>query len=137
MLCWVLWRFADLPLLVDTFTQAEPWPIVAAILLNGAVIHAKLWRWRDLLRTADVRLSFAEAYRAFLPSIFLGLATPGRVGDALRVQYLKRDHAVGYADGLAVSIVDRLCDVYVLLGFVAFGVVHLASAVSAPLAQVT
>jgi uncharacterized protein (TIRG00374 family) len=137
LLCWVLWRFADLPLLVDTFTQAEPWPIVAAILLNGAVIHAKLWRWRDLLRTADVRLSFAEAYRAFLPSIFLGLATPGRVGDALRVQYLKRDHAVGYADGLAVSIVDRLCDVYVLLGFVAFGVVHLASAVSAPLAQVT
>lgn len=137
LLFWVLWRFADLPLLVDTFARAKLWPLVAAVLLNGVVIHAKLWRWRDLLRTADVRLTFAEAYRAFLPSIFLGLATPGRVGDALRVQYLKRDHAVGYSDGLAVSIVDRLCDVYVLLGFVAFGVVHLASAVSAPLARVT
>jgi hypothetical protein len=65
------------------------------------------------------------------------LATPGRVGDALRIQYLKRDHAVGYADGLAVSIVDRLCDVYVLLAFVAIGVVHLAHAIAAPLSQAT
>jgi len=58
-------------------------------------------------------------------------------GKALRIQYLKRDHAVGYSDGLAVSIVDRLCDVYVLLAFVAVGVVRLMSAVSAPLAQTT
>lgn len=137
LLVWVIWRFADVPTLVDTLVQAALLPIALAILLNAAVIHVKVWRWRDLLRSVDVPLSFGSAYRAFLPSLYLGLVTPGRVGDALRIQYLKRDHAVGYADGLAVSIVDRLCDVYVLLAFVAFGVVHLASAVSAPLAQTT
>jgi uncharacterized protein (TIRG00374 family) len=137
LLVWVIWRFADLPVLLETFIQAAPLPIIAAILLNAAVIHAKLWRWRELLRTIDVPLGTAEAYRAFLPSLYLGLITPGRVGDALRIQYLKRDHAVGYSDGLAVSIVDRLCDVYVLLAFVAFGAVRLANAVAAPLAQVT
>ena len=135
LLVWVVWRFADFAALVDTFAQAAIWPLVAAVLLNAAVIHAKLWRWRDLLRLVDAPLSVGSAYRAFLPSLYLGLVTPGRVGDALRIQYLKRDHAVGYADGLAVSIVDRLCDVYVLLAFVALGVVHLASAVSIPLAQ--
>ena len=137
LLVWVIWRFADLPTLVETFARARPLPIVAAILLNAVAIHLKLWRWRDLLGAVDVRLSVAEAYRAFLPSLYLGLITPGRVGDALRIQYLKRDHHVGYSDGLAVSIVDRLCDVYVLLAFVALGVVRLAHAVSAPVAQVT
>jgi uncharacterized protein (TIRG00374 family) len=137
LLVWVIWRFADIPTLVDTFARARPLPIIGAILLNALVIHLKVWRWRDLLRAVDVPLSVGEAYRAFLPSLYLGLVTPGRVGDALRIQYLKRDHAVGYSDGLAVSIVDRLCDVYVLLGFVAFGVVRLANAVSAPLAQTT
>ncbi|MGB5192565.1 MAG: lysylphosphatidylglycerol synthase transmembrane domain-containing protein [Polyangiales bacterium] len=137
LLVWIIWRFADLPVLVDTFAHAAPGPIIAAILLNAIVIHAKLWRWRDLLGAVDVPLGIAQAYRAFLPSLYLGLLTPGRVGDALRIQYLKRDHAVGYSDGLAVSIVDRLCDVYVLLAFVAFGVARLTSAVSTPLAQTT
>jgi len=137
LLVWVLWRFADLPALRDTFAGAATWPLLVAVALSAVVIHAKLWRWRDLLRLVGVPLSVASAYRAFLPSLFLGLVTPGRVGDALRIQYLKRDHRVGYADGLAVSIVDRLCDVYVLLAFVALGVVHLASAVSPALARTT
>ena len=137
LIIWVMWRFADLELLADTFAQAYAWPLVVAVLLDAVVVHAKLWRWRNLLRSVDVPLSVGSAYRAYLPSLFLGLATPGRVGDALRIQYLKRDHSVGYSDGLAVSIVDRLCDVYVLLAFVALGVVHLANAISAPLAQTT
>ncbi|MGB8331169.1 MAG: lysylphosphatidylglycerol synthase transmembrane domain-containing protein [Polyangiales bacterium] len=137
LLVWVVWRFADLSTLINVFAQAAIWPLVVAVLLTVVAIHTKLWRWRDLLGSADVRLSVTQAYRAFLPSLYLGLVTPGRVGDALRIQYLKRDHAVGYAEGLAVSIMDRLCDVYVLLGFVTLGVMHLARSVSGPLAQMT
>ena len=137
LLVWVVWRFADFAALLDTFAQAARWPLAGAVLLNAIAIHAKLWRWRDLLRSVDVPLSTGSACRAFLPSLYLGLVTPGRVGDALRIQYLKRDHAVGYADGLAVSTMDRLCDVYVLLAFVALGIVDLARALSAPLAQTT
>jgi len=137
LLAWVVWRFADFAALVDTFAQAARWPLVAAVVLTALVIHAKVWRWRDLLRSVDVHLSIGSAYRAFLPSLYLGLVTPGRVGDALRIQYLKRDHGVRYGDGLAVSIVDRLCDLYLLLAFGALGVVHLASAASAPMAQTT
>jgi len=137
LLVWVVWRFADRETLRNTLLDASPLPIGAAVLLNLVVIHLKVWRWRRLLRAVGVDISFDEAVRAFMPSVYLGLVTPGRVGDALRVQYLKRDHRVGYSDGLAVSVVDRLCDVYVLIAFVAFGVVQLASAVSAPLARLT
>jgi uncharacterized protein (TIRG00374 family) len=137
LLVWVVWRFAERDTLRDTFLEADPLPIAGAIVLNFVVIYLKVWRWRELLAAVDVRIRMTEAVRAFMPSVYLGLVTPGRVGDALRIQYLKRDHEVGYSAGLAVSIVDRLCDVYVLLAFVAFGVVHLASAVSAPLARLT
>ena len=137
LLIWLVWRFADLHTLAATLARARAWPLLIAVALDAVVIHAKLWRWRSLLRSAGVSLSVSRAYMAFLPSLYLGLATPGRVGDALRIQYLKRDHAVGYADGLAVSIIDRLCDVYVLLAFVALGIVHLARTASIPFAQTT
>jgi uncharacterized membrane protein YbhN (UPF0104 family) len=135
LLVWVLWRFADFEALAATFKRASVWPLVAAVLLDAGVIHAKLVRWQSLLAACKVRVDTAAAYRAYLPSLFLGLATPGRVGDVVRIQYLKRDHGVRYSDGLAVSVVDRLCDVYVLLAFVSLGIVHLTSALSAPLAR--
>ena len=137
LIVWVLWRFADWGLLRDTLAKTSVGLLTLAALLDAILIHTKLWRWRDLLRMVDVPLSVRSAYRAYLPSLFLGLVTPGRVGDALRIQYLKRDHSVGYSEGLAVSIVDRLCDVYVLLAFVTLGVVHLANVLSAPLAETT
>lgn len=135
LLAWVVWRFGDFAALASAFADASAGPLLAAVLLNAIAIHAKLWRWRSLLGLIDQPLSMGSAYRAFLPSLYLGLVTPGRVGDALRIQYLKRDHSVGYAEGLAVSIVDRLCDVYVLLAFVSLGIVHLAKTVAVPFAQ--
>jgi uncharacterized membrane protein YbhN (UPF0104 family) len=135
LLIWVLWRFGDFETLTGTFKRASLWPLIGAVLLDAGVIHAKLVRWQSLLAACKVRVDTASAYRAYLPSLFLGLATPGRVGDVIRIQYLKRDHGVRYPDGLAVTVVDRLCDVYVLLAFVSLGIVLLASALSAPLAR--
>ena len=136
LLVWVLWRFGDFQALGSTFKRASLWPLLAAIVLDAGVIHAKLVRWQSLLGACKVRVGTAEAYRAYLPSLFLGLATPGRVGDLVRIQYLKRDHGVRYPEGLAVSVVDRLCDVYVLLAFVSLGIVHMSNAISAPLARI-
>jgi hypothetical protein len=51
MLAWVVWRFADFSVLVDTLAQAAIWPLIVAVLLNAVAIHAKLWRWRGLLRS--------------------------------------------------------------------------------------
>ena len=81
MLVWVVWRFADRETLRDTFVNAAPVPIAIAILLNVVVIYFKVSRWRMLLAAVDVLITFTEALRAFMPSVYLGLVTPGRVGD--------------------------------------------------------
>src|SRR5215468_10336716 len=60
---------------------------------------------------------------SFLTSLYLGMLTPGRVGDVLRAQYLRHDLGVPYAEGVASVVVDRLLDLYVLVVFVALGAV--------------
>jgi uncharacterized protein (TIRG00374 family) len=65
------------------------------------------------------------------------MVTPGRVGDALRVQYAKHDMATPYSEGLATTLMDRFCDLYVLGAVVALGAVHFTSALSPELARAT
>ncbi len=134
----ILWRLHDAPALLDTLAAADGWGLLAAVALGAVPLHAKLWRWRILLGTGLGRpYATGRAYRAFLPSLYLGMVTPGRVGDVLRVQYLRHDLELPYAEGLAVSVLDRLCDVYVLLAFVVAGVAHFATVITGRLAQVT
>jgi hypothetical protein len=72
-----------------------------------------------------------------LSSLYLGMVTPGRVGDLLRIQYVKHDIGVPYTEGLATTLMDRFCDLYVLAAVVALGAMHFASALSADLANIT
>ncbi len=48
-------------------------------------------------------------------SIYIGLFTPGRVGEASRVFYLKKEHSVGKS--FVSIILDRLADIVFLLLF--------------------
>lgn len=133
----VLWRIDDPRALWAAISEGEAWPLVAALLLNAVPLHLKVERWRVLMRVSGYEYPLGRAYVAFLASLYLGMITPGRVGDALRVQYTRHEVDMPYADGLAVSVMDRLCDMYVLLAFVAMGVVHFASLLTGELASLT
>ena len=79
LIIWVVWRFADMDLLVDTLAHADLSLLALAAALDAVLIHSKLWRWHRLLEAAYIRMPMTSAYRAYLPSLFLGLVTPGRV----------------------------------------------------------
>jgi uncharacterized protein (TIRG00374 family) len=65
------------------------------------------------------------------------MLTPGRVGDVLRIQYVKHEILVPYAEGLAVTVMDRFCDLYVLAAVVALGTVHFATVLDSNLVYVS
>lgn len=122
----VLLRLDD-PLKIHRTMAEANWALLAtAILLNGLVVHLKVVRWRLLLARSGYRYPLGRAWLAFLASAYVALLTPGRVGDVLRVRYLKRDLGVPYAEGLASVVMDRFCDLYVLAAFVAGAAVHFA-----------
>lgn len=137
LLVLVVWRIPDRGAILRALAAASAWPLVIAVLLNAANIHLKVLRWDVLLRTQGIRYPIGRAWASFLSSLYIGMLTPGRVGDVLRVQYLRHDLGVPYSEGLASVVMDRVCDLYVLLAFVAVGVVRFSSVLAGELAIVT
>lgn len=133
----VILRLPDRDGMVRALSSAAPIPILLATLLNAANVYLKVIRWQALLRTRGIRYPTGRAFSAFLSSVYVGMLTPGRVGDVLRIQYLRHDLGVSYAEGLASIVMDRLCDLYVLAAFVAFGVVRYSPVIVGELAYVT
>lgn len=133
----VILRIQDKAALWRVLAAADAWPLALALVLNLANIHLKVVRWDIFLRTRGIVYPLRRAWGAFLASLYVGMLTPGRVGDVLRVHYLRADLGVPYAEGLASVVIDRLCDVYVLLAFVAVGVARFSSVLDGRLAWIT
>ncbi len=133
----VILKLPDPARLLEVVSHAFGWQVALAIALNVLAIHFKVIRWRGLLATRRITYSLRKAWQAFTAVLYIGLLTPGRIGDVLRVRYLRADTGASYADGLASIAVDRICDVYVLLGFVSIAVARFSEALVGNLARVT
>ncbi len=126
----------DRAALFETLSHATPWPVVLAVLLNVVNVHLKVVRWGVLLEVRGIEYPRRRQYGAFMSSLYLGMITPGRVGDLLRVQYLRHERGVSYAEGLASVVMDRIADLYVLVVFAALGVVRFGAILAGELAVV-
>lgn len=133
----VIWRLEDKAALWEAVKNADPLLFVLALVLNLPVVHLKVVRWRELLGGRGYHYPLARSYAAVLSSLYLGMLTPGRLGDVLRVQYVKREIDMPYAEGLAATVMDRFCDLYVLAAVVALGAVHFANALDSNLIYVS
>lgn len=99
-------------------------PLLLAVALNIVPLYLKALRWSLQLRTRGIDYPTKKAFVSLGASLYLAMLTPGRVGDVVRVQYLKHEAKVPYAEGLASIVLDRLMDLYVLAGFVSVAVAH-------------
>ena len=76
----------------------------------------KALRWRMYLAARGVDLAPVEAMRMYTSGTFLGLISPGRVGEVYRAWILHRERGVNPGLGIAAVLVDRLADVVALSG---------------------
>jgi glycosyltransferase 2 family protein len=97
--------FASLPL---TFYLTS-----LAVVLAGQIAYA--WRWRLLLTSAGVTVSFSQVVRQYFVGIFVNNFLPSSVGgDVAKVYYLGRAH--GFRVIAASVAVDRLLGIVLLAG---------------------
>jgi uncharacterized protein (TIRG00374 family) len=120
-------RLPERGAMLEAVSMADGLPFLAAVLLTFLVMHVKVWRWRVLLSALGVTHGWRRAWVAYLSAGYVAMLTPGRVGEIVRVQYLRRDCGLSYAVGLGVVVVDRLADMYVLALFAALGVAHFSA----------
>jgi hypothetical protein len=133
----VFLRMKDRAAVLQLLSSAFGWHLAAAIALNFLCVHVKVLRWTALLGARGIDYPVKSAWGSFLASSYAGMLTPGRVGDVLRVQYLRRDHGVPYAEGIASVVIDRICDLYVLVAFVALAIVRFREVFAGQLAYLT
>jgi uncharacterized protein (TIRG00374 family) len=120
----VLWRLPNPGEVLELASRSSLPLLAASVALNFVAIHTKVVRWQVLLRGRGIHYETKDAWLAFASAMYLGMVTPGRVGDVLRIQYLRHDKNAPYAEGLASVVMDRLCDLYALVGFVAIAIAH-------------
>ncbi len=111
----------DLKSLSGIFSQAKFLYLAIAVCLTIPVISAKTWRWKYLLGMQQIDYSFKRSFATYLCGIYLGVVTPGRVGDFIKVAYLKRDTGVSFGRAFSSVLVDRLLDLTFLVIVVSLG----------------
>ena len=137
MLVAVIWSIDDKEALWHAIKDANWLLLGFTSLFTLPMVHLKIVRWRGLLADRGYAYPLRRSYAAVLASMYLGMVTPGRVGDVLRIQYVRTEIDVPYAEGLATTIMDRFSDLYVVAAVAALGTAHFASVLSDDLANVT
>jgi uncharacterized protein (TIRG00374 family) len=118
----------DLSSVASTITKVNLWYLALAIALNIPLIFFKSWRWQSLLKMQDVDYGLRQAFPAYLSGIYLGLVTPGRLGEFSRVLYLTNDKELSLGEAFSSVLVDRLCDIYLLVIVSCFGFITFSPA---------
>lgn len=87
-----------------------------AILLNLLLLNTlKVFRWHLIIRWMGVDYNYRQSYLTYQSAIFLGMMTPGRMGELMKSVYLKVDRSTPIYQGISSVLVDRLFDLVGLL----------------------
>ncbi len=86
-------------------------------------ITIRAFRWRIFLSNHPIRIGFWEIFWVYVFSIFLGILTPGRIGEFAKTYHLQRK-GMSLGEALTSVILDRAFDLIFLL--IAGGIMMLA-----------
>ncbi len=101
--------------IAEALRGADLVAFATALGLVALMAITKTWRWSLLLRDAGLSAPYASVLRYFLVGNFLGLATPGRVGDFVKAFYFAGRGGNSFARASATIFVDRVLDTLVLV----------------------
>ncbi len=110
--------------LADALWRVDPAYLGAAMLIWIIMVLLKVVKWMAVIRAIDGRVTPKESLIALMVGIFIGIMTPGRIGDFVRAAYVK--DRLSWGKGVLAVVIDRAMDVLLLIGFAAAGVVWLS-----------
>lgn len=104
------WRDAFAHLLRTDFVRL----IGLVFASHFAFILARTWRWRMLVHQSNPDIRFIDLYWITSIVVSLSIFTPGQLGEAFKIEMLKRQGLLGRLPGFAVFAVERILDVLVI-----------------------
>ncbi|WP_438978921.1 lysylphosphatidylglycerol synthase transmembrane domain-containing protein [Polynucleobacter sp.] len=123
LLVWILisvdWQQATQSLLKLNSTY-----LMGYVLCFAAMMLVRILRLQVALSRLGYSISFRDCYVAILEPAFMGIVTPGRMGEFTRVGYIHAN-GVPLQEAVSVVIVERLIDIGVLLIFSVVGMTYI------------
>ena len=110
----------DLKELLIRLSDINLFFLFLSIILNIPHLFFKSLRWNLLLSEQDIFYSKTESFLIYMSSLYIGFLTPGRLGEFVKVLYLRNDKKISIGAGFSSVLTDRLFDLYLLiiLGFI-------------------
>jgi uncharacterized protein (TIRG00374 family) len=105
----------DAKSLAEVFSGTHVGLLFAAVIVSFVSLGVKSVRWNRMLLVQGSSYPIYKAFRIYASGFYLGLATPGRIGELARVLYLERDFKMTVGAGLSTVVLDRLLDLYALV----------------------
>jgi uncharacterized protein (TIRG00374 family) len=117
----------DLPRISETLGGLRADYTIISLGLLVPVMLLRGEKWRMIIRSYGIEYGLLKATKAWVVGFFIGIVTPGRIGDLSRAYYLKRDKSVSTGKSLTTVVVGRLIDVGTLFFLAVIGLMMFAS----------
>jgi len=98
--------------------------ICMALTILKLLIEALVWQW--LLFQQRIRYPYPKTTNAYLASQYLGLVTPGHVGEFLAAGYISMDTGITMGYALSSVVMKKALSWLTIMGFGIWGLALLA-----------
>lgn len=86
-----------------------PWKVLALCAMAGTHYLLRALRWHLMIRSGGIGTELSQNFRHYFGGFAL-TATPGRVGEIVRLRWLKRETGLGYTRLLPAAFADRVIE---------------------------
>lgn len=95
--------------------------LITVLLLHSLLVALKGIKWNAVLKILGVRLSTAEAVVIYFSGTFVGVATPGKLGEFAKAFYLRSAKGTSITKGFLSVLVDHVFGIYLMFLFSIIG----------------
>ncbi len=113
---------------IQTWKKIDIFWLIMVLPVVAVVLGIKSYRWRSIILSGGDHYHWKKSLKAYLAAYSIGVVTPGRLGELLKVYNLKKD--VREIDGVKAFqtvVLDRLFDMFFLGWFGIAGVLFYLS----------
>jgi uncharacterized protein (TIRG00374 family) len=94
--------------------RANPWLLIAAVVITGLTYALRAWRWQSLLAPIGPT-HFGTAFRTTVIGFAMSFILPARAGELIRPYLLARQEGLQPTAAFATIILERLLDLATVL----------------------
>lgn len=102
-------------LILETFFEVNIIYLIPTVFLFILYFSIQSFKWWYLIKQQSINLTFLQVFKLYIIGIFYGIITPARIGNFIRIQYLKERTNKNLGECSVSVIIERMLDFMVLL----------------------